>query len=46
MYREGAPGNVPPNGYTTHIDRISAGYDANVILDRPVDPDDGQPVLL
>jgi len=36
VYREGAPGNVPPNGYTTRIDRISAGYNADVMLEDPL----------
>ncbi len=36
LYREGAPGSVPPNGYTTHIDRIKGGDDVNVVLQGPV----------
>ena len=36
LYREGTEGSVPPNGYTTHIDRISAGNDANVALEDPL----------
>ena len=35
-YREGTEGGLPPSGYAFHIDRISAGDDANVILDDPV----------
>jgi hypothetical protein len=35
LYREGQPGSKP-SGYTTHIDRISAGHDAVVSLSDPV----------
>ena len=27
---------MPPNGYTTHIDRIKGGDDVNVVLQGPV----------
>ncbi len=35
LYREGTEGSIPPKGYTTHIDRISAGDDVNVALLDP-----------
>ena len=36
IYRVGPPGNVPANGYTTHIDRINAGHDVNLALGTPL----------
>jgi hypothetical protein len=36
LYRKGPPGNIPPNGFVCHIDRIKAGHGIRLVLEYPL----------